>query len=133
MVLALLVGLVGCRPLYLPPVPQRLPLKPVAQLADASALTASGGTLELHLVLESIPLAGWLAVQWLAPDGHEAASDSVWVTPADEGQGRTLRLPARVSLSAGEWRAVVSLHATVLRQFRIELPAALGSTAPAAP
>lgn len=115
---ALLLGLGACTPLYLPPVPEHVPVHEVAQLGDASALRFRGGDLTLHVVLDRIPRAGWLAVQWFAPDGAEVASDSVWVAPADVGQGRTLALPARVTPRAGEWRAVVSLGGEVLRQFR---------------
>lgn len=121
---ALLVGLASCRPLYLPPVPPRLPVHEVAQLADASSLELAHDRLRLHLVLQRVPRAGWLAVQWFAPDGREAASDSVWVTPGDVGQGRTLQLTGRVTLAPGEWRAVVSLGDEVLRQFRLTLKSA---------
>jgi len=119
---ALLLGLGACTPLYVPPVPERVPVHDVAQLGDASALRYRGGTLSLHVVLDRIPRAGWLAVQWFAPDGSEAASDSVWVAPGDVGEGRTLALPPRVTPGAGEWRAVVSLAGEVLRQFRTTVP-----------
>ncbi len=122
-VLVLLLGLGACTPLYLPPVPERVPVHEVAQLGDASALGFRDRVLTLHVVLDRIPEAGWLAVQWFAPDGSEVASDSVWVAPADVGEGRTLALPSRVSLSAGEWRAVVSFRGDVLRQFRATVPA----------
>lgn len=121
---SLATSLSGCRPLYVPPVPKSIEVPAIAQLGDASSLRLEGGTLTLHLVLAVIPKAGWLAVQWFAPDGTQAASDSVWVTPADEAQGRTLTLPAGVTLRAGEWRAVISLHDAVLRQFRADVPAA---------
>jgi len=118
-VVVLLAALSACQPLYLPLVPARVPVQEVAQLGDASSLTVAGGTLRLHLVLEQVPKAGWLAVQWFGPDGREAASDSVWVTPADDGQGRTLSLPARVAVSQGEWRALVSVGSDIVRQFRV--------------
>ncbi len=121
--LALLLGLGACTPLYVPPVPERVPVHEVAQLGDASALRLRDGVLTLHVVLDRIPDAGWLAVQWFAPDGTEVASDSVWVAPANVGEGRTLVLPPRVSPSAGEWRAVVSLRGEVLRQFRATVTA----------
>jgi len=117
-VLLLAVALAACTPLYVPLVPERIPVREVAQLGDASSLIDDGGVLTLHVVLDRVPRAGWLAVQWFAPDGVEAASDSVWVTPADVGQGRTLTLPRRVTPTIGEWRAVVSLGSDVLRQFR---------------
>lgn len=124
----LLVSLAGCQPLYLPPAPQAQHVPPVAELGDASAVRLEGGTLVLHMVLAEVPEPGWLAVQWFAPDGIEASSDSVWVTPADVGQGRTMMLPPRVTLTTGEWRAVASLRGRVLRQFRVEVPA--GAVAP---
>ncbi len=117
-VLPLVVALVACTPLYVPLVPERIPIREVAQLGDASALSDDSGVLTLHVVLDRVPRAGWLAVQWFAPDGTEAASDSLWVTPEDVGQGRTLTLPRRVTPTAGEWRAVVSFGSDVLRQFR---------------
>ncbi len=123
-VLGVLVSLTACTPLYVPPVPARIPVHEVAQLGDGSSLRHVDGTLTLHVVLERLPEAGWLAVQWFAPDGKEAASDSVWVGPADVGEGRTLTLPARVAVRAGEWRAVVSMKGDVLRQFRTTVPAA---------
>lgn len=120
------LALPACRPLYLPPVPASRAAPAIAQLGDASALAVSGDALVLHVVLVAIPEAGWLDVQWFAPDGAEAASDSTWVVPADVGQGRTFRSPARVRVTAGEWRAVVSLRGRVLRQFRTVVPAAPG-------
>ncbi len=122
--LALALALTGCRPLYVPLVPKPVPVPHLARLGDGSSLRWADGTLQLHVILAAIPEAGWLAVQWFAPDGSEAASDSVWVAPADVAQGRTLRLPARVKPTPGEWRAIVSLHDVVLRQFRVTVPGA---------
>lgn len=122
--LALVVSLSACQPLYLPLVPERLPAPALTQLGDGSSLTLQGGVPTLHLVLARVPERGWLAVQWFAPDGREAASDSVWIDPAAEGEGRTLTLPARVAVTPGEWRAVVSFGHDIVRQFRLELPAA---------
>jgi len=123
-VLPLVVALVACTPLYVPLVPERIPIREVAQLGDGSTLSDDAGVLTLHVVLDRVPRAGWLALQWFAPDGTEAASDSVWVTPADVGQGRTFTLPPRVTPTAGEWRAVVSFGSDVLRQFRTTVVAA---------
>lgn len=130
LVAVLALGLAGCRPLYVPPVPAMLPSPEVAQLGDASALSVEKGSLVLHLVLTDVPEQGWIDVQWFAPDGSQAASDSTWVTPADVGEGRTLTMPARVTLSAGEWRAVASLRGQILRQFRVEVPPEAGAPAP---
>lgn len=123
-VAALAAAVPGCRPLYVPPVPQRQPTPAVARLGDASSLTYEDRSLSLHVILAEVPRAGWLAVQWFGPDDTEAASESTWVTPADVGQGRTLRLPERVTAAPGEWRVVVTLHDQVLRQFRVEVPPA---------
>ncbi|MEJ2666874.1 MAG: hypothetical protein P8Z81_07225 [Deinococcales bacterium] len=135
LVLVLTVAaLPGCSPLYLPPVPARVPVPQLPQLGDASSLRVENGTLVLHVVLDNVPEEAWLAVQWFAPDGRQVASDSVWVTPADVGQGRTLSLPSRTALTSGEWRAVTSMRGRVLRQFSVEVPAAGGGTpAPPAP
>lgn len=127
---ALALGVAGCRPLYLPPVPPVQPAPSPARLGDGSALRVVGDTLVLHVVLAQIPHEGWLAVQWFAPDDTEAASDSVWVAPSDAGQGRTVRLPSRVRLTPGEWRAVTSLGGSVLRQFRVDVPPSAGASPP---
>lgn len=124
----------GCRPLYVPPVPARVPVPQLPQLGDASSLRVENGTLVLHVVLDSVPEEAWLAVQWFAPDGTQVAADSVWVTPADVGEGRTLSLPRPHALTPGEWRAVASMRGRVLRQFSVQVPAAGGTTAtPPAP
>lgn len=122
--LALALALSACRPLYVPLVPKPVPVPQLARLGDGSSLQFVDGTLRLHVVLADIPQAGWLAVQWFAPDGAQAASDSVWVAPGDVGEGRTLTLPARVKPTAGEWRAVVSLRGDLLRQFRASVAGA---------
>ncbi len=116
--LALLVLLTACQPLYLPPVPASNTPNVLTSLDDVSKLDMRGGVLTLHLVLATVADEGWLAVQWFAPSGAEATSDSVWIAPADAGQGRTLSLPGDVLLRNGEWRAVASYAGVVLRQFR---------------
>lgn len=124
--------LAGCRPLYLPPVPEPVPVAAEARLADGSELAMVGGLPTLYLVLGALPQDGWLAVQWFAPDGGEAASDSIWVTSQDVGRRRTVLLPRAVGAPAvGEWRAVVSLHGRILRQFRVTVPAAGAAVGPA--
>lgn len=68
--------------------------------------------------------AGWLAVQWLAPDGTEVASQSAWLDPVTDGHGSRLLFasPLDVQLGAGEWRALVSWQGQLLRQFRAAVP-----------
>lgn len=122
--LALLaLGGTACRPLYLPPIPAREEAPVWPALDDASSLVVDAGRLTLHVVLARVPEPGWLAVQWFAPDGGEAASDSVWVEPSDAATGRTFVLPQGATVAQGEWRAVVSLRGRILRQFHVEVGA----------
>jgi hypothetical protein len=115
--LLLLFGLAACTPLYLPPVPDREPIPQVERLTlgNASALELSGDTLQLVVSLERVPAEGWLAVQWFAPNNRQVASDALWVGPQDEQFSRTFFLPQTVT--AGEWRAVVSFGDSYVRQF----------------
>ncbi|MDX1815085.1 MAG: hypothetical protein R3239_03915, partial [Thermodesulfobacteriota bacterium] len=84
----------ACQPLYVPLVPKRLPVTPVFQVADASALTLVAGIPTLHLVLQRVPSAGWLAVQWFAPDGREAVRTEM------EGKGRRAYSCRRASMGS---------------------------------
>lgn len=104
----------GCRPLYLPPVPEAPPIEEGVRVAvHGSGLNEEGRpSLELEVVGGG---DGWLAVQWMAPSGREAASGSVWVTAAEPVA--EFVLPGDVELTSGEWRAVVSLGGRLLRQF----------------
>ena len=121
----LCVGLMtGCRPLYLPVVPDEIPFTPQVRATSNSAINfAADGYPTIELELRDVPEAGWLAVQWFTPSGGEAASQSVWVEPAAE-QSVRFTLPADAELVAGEWRAVVSLNGRLVRQlnFTVELP-----------
>ncbi len=119
MVPILVSVLVGCAPLYLPPVPEAPPFEVVTRVATTDAKLGDDGRPQLDLELADVTEAGWLAVQWLAPSGREAASSSVWVEPG--GPSVRLSLPPDVETTAGEWRAVVSLHGKLLRQFTFEL------------
>ena|SRR5690554_5090664 len=112
-----LVGLVlgGCRPLYLPPVPEAPPYDPGARVVSSVSELDAAGRPRLELTLADLDAGGWLAVQWMAPSGRQAASASIWVEP--EEPAAVFVLPADVELSAGEWRAVVSLGSLLLRQF----------------
>ena len=105
----------GCTFLYLPP---ELPIQTIPETFDisgSSGLTYKNTQLELSVLLRNVPREGWLAVQWYAPNGREATSDSVWIERRDEGLTQTFELPQRPS--RGEWRAVVSFRETLLRQF----------------
>lgn len=113
----LLLGLAACTPLYLPPVPDRDPIPQTERLTlgNTSALELSGVTLQLVVTLERVPVEGWLAVQWFAPNNQQVASDALWVGPQDEQFSRTFFLPQ--TATAGEWRTVVSFGNSYLRQF----------------
>jgi hypothetical protein len=121
--------LAACRPLYIPVVPDEVPVAQELRLTDDSTITLANGRPRLSLVPEAVAGPGWLDVQWFAPNGREAASMSVWLEPiADEGgrepEGRALvvTLPTDVELVPGEWRALVSMGGRFLRQFRIDVP-----------
>jgi len=117
-----LVVVVACSPLYIPLVPDDgLPAPHPTRLSGDSSLGLNdAGRPRLELEVLDVPAAGWLAVQWLGPDGRETASESVRVEP---GAARAVfELPADVPLRPGEWRAVVSYGDALLRQFLITVP-----------
>ncbi|MFO7547176.1 MAG: hypothetical protein R6W77_16920 [Trueperaceae bacterium] len=121
--------LAACRPLYLPIVPDEVPVALEVRLTDDSTITLTDGRPQLSLVPESVEVPGWLDVQWFAPNGREAASMSVWLEPsAQEGsqapaaRAVVVTLPVDVDLVPGEWRALVSMGGRFLRQFRIDVP-----------
>lgn len=126
--LSLLVAtvLVGCRPLYLPPVPEAPPLPEHTLLDAGSVLVVVDGRPVLTLALARLvgPEEGsWLDVQWFGPTNALAASASLWVTPAEVGVAHVLPLPDDVEPVPGEWRVVVSHAGAFLRQFRVDLAA----------
>lgn len=129
LLLLVALGLGGCRPLYVPLVPDDAP-QPVARtrLAAASALSLAAGRPRLTVSFtEPAPEfaeGDWLAVQWYAPSGRVAASESRWLTSDDVDSELLFELPPDVEAIAGEWRAVVSVGSLVLRQFRVDVPAA---------
>jgi hypothetical protein len=113
--LALCFVLSSCTFLYLPP---ELPIQTIPETFDisgSSGLTYENNQLELSVLLRNVHGEGWLAVQWYAPNGRQAASDSAWIERRDEGLTQTFLLPQRPS--KGEWRAVVSFGKSLLRQF----------------
>ena len=109
------LALSACMPLYLPPVPDPPPFEAGTRFAAFTAEVNAAGRPSVELTLADLHAPGWLAVQWMAPDNREAASDSVWVAP--DTPTVTFVLPADVDLRPGEWRAVVSLGRLLLRQF----------------
>ncbi len=115
------LALPACRPLYVPLVPEA-PQGPLpTRLAGGSALTLSAaGRPRLAVEVLDLPGPGWLAVQWFAPGGGEAASESVWLEPPS-GEAEFV-LPPDVEATAGEWRAVVSFEGLLLRQFLLVVP-----------
>ena len=114
----------ACQPLYIPLVPaDGMPEPHPTRLTGASALTlGEAGRPRLDIAVLDLPSAGWLAVQWLGPDGREAASESVWLDPDANGAALTFALPADVPLRPGEWRAVVSFEGEFLRQYMLNVP-----------
>lgn len=126
LVAGLAAGLSACRPLYVPLVPDDAP-EPVARtrLAADSSLMLNEGRPRLTLTVKElapeVAFGDWLAVQWFAPSGGIAASESRWVQGDDLGTELAFDLPPDVEVANGEWRAVVSLDGFVLRQFRVDV------------
>lgn len=121
--------LASCRPLYIPVVPDEVPVAQELRLTDDSTITLTNGRPRLSLVPEAVASPGWLDVQWFAPNGREAASMSVWLEPTPNDAGPealpgpvVVALPADVDPVPGEWRALVSMGGRFLRQFRIDVP-----------
>jgi len=139
--------LAACRPLYIPPVPAEVPVSREPRIAEGGVLELVAGRPQLTFGIVGAVQAGWVDVQWFAPDGHEAASESRWVEVVGSdahdaesaesaesagGAGSTsaevisgpwvLRLPDDVAVVSGEWRAVVSMQGRFLRQFRVVVP-----------
>lgn len=116
----LLIATAACRPLYLPPVPERAeaPERPVL---DAS-LVVEGGRPVLLLGIGDVPREGWLAVQWFSPRNREAASESIWLDSGPAARNLRVPLPADIEADPGEWRALLSLHSRVLRQLDVNVP-----------
>lgn len=122
--LAVLTGLVGCLPLYLPPVPtDTVTVEPRLELTGRSALVLRGATPALVLHFREIPAEGWLAVQWFGPDNRERTSDGIWLEPDAVDERRVMLLPVEEPVAAGEWRAVVSFDGRLIRQFSLRVAA----------
>ncbi len=114
-ILALLL-LSACTYTYIPPVPEARTREEVFTLSSSSGLVREGERLRLDFVVEEVPEADWLAVQWFAPNNDQVASNSVWIPEYDRATG-TLFSPERVTLRPGTWRAVLSFQGRIVRQF----------------
>jgi len=107
----------SCRPLYLPPLPEMLPVLEEQTRLSGVRLREVFGTLQLSFVPVALPADGWLAVQWFPPAGPEVASQSVWLDAATLGRTVRLSWPSDVSRETpGRWRAVLSFAGRVVRQ-----------------
>lgn len=116
----LILTVTACQPLYIPPVPAPLEL-PERYEIDASARLDEGRPL-LIIELGNVVEPAWLAIQWFAPNNREVASESIWITPADEGGTLSRGLPADVEVTSGRWRAILSVAERVVRQLSVEVP-----------
>lgn len=117
--LVLVLFSAGCRPLYLPPVPEPLVLPDGLRVLGTAQVVDDRP--RLRLSVSDAPREGWLAVQWFGPDNREKASESVWIDPSDEGHTHRLDLPPAIAADPGRWRAIVSFEGIVARQFSFEV------------
>ncbi len=115
--LLLSLTLAGCAFTYIPLLRQPNVPTPRLYVAEQSALKQTNRGLELTLGLETVPQADWLAVQWFDPANNEVYATSLWLEPAPSLQTIATRLPPRVALEDGLWRAVVSYQGILERQF----------------
>ncbi len=118
------VAVIGCRPLYLPPVPDSPTQPRHTRLDSSSALELVSGRPVLTLVIAELvgqQGGGWLNVQWFGPRNVEEASDSTWVTGEEVGTTLEFELPADVEVAHGEWRVVVSYGGMLIRQFTLDV------------
>lgn len=118
--LLLASALAACRPLYIPLVPEIA--RPDPRPRVQAELTLREGRPLLSLAVLEVAEEGWLAVQWFGPNNREAASQSVWLDTDAVGLGFDLALPDDVDAVPGEWRALLSMHAAVIRQLSIDVP-----------
>ncbi len=121
---ALLFGLAlllsACTYTYIPPIPRtEATPPPTFTVAPSSQLFREATGLRLSLRVTEVPTAGWVAVQWLSPRNQEVASDSIWFEASSNPQTTDFALPDDVTLTPGEWRAVVTYGGQVARQFSL--------------
>jgi hypothetical protein len=116
---------VACTPLYLPPVPERLPpLEARLRLRDVRIDHVDQGNPSLVLVPREVPTPGWMAVSWYPPTGAAVAENSVWLDADRVGHAIRVPFPDHVSREpAGRWRAVLTFDGRVLRQVEWKEPA----------
>ena len=107
----------ACTYTYIPPIPETREREKVFDLSSGSGLQQENERLRLDIVINEVPEADWLAVQWFAPNNDQVASESLWIEPAAVGATQTLRSPERVALRPGTWRAVLSFRENIVRQF----------------
>ena len=93
----------------------------VFYLTSTSGLVLENERLRLNFVVNEVSGADWLAIQWFAPNNDQAASESLWIEPQDEGATLSLLSPERVTLSPGTWRAVLSFQGSIVRQLAVEI------------
>ena len=117
----LILLLSSCTPLYFPPVPAKLDLEKSTSLNNSPGLSLNDTKLNLSIRLNDVSKEGWLAVQWFDPDNKEISSDSIWISPEQEGEIKDFVLLEDIEISAGLWRAVVSFDNKLLRQFVLEI------------
>ncbi len=114
--LGCVVTLVGCRPLYVPPIPASMQAEERVTLGKETTLSVEGQGFIVAIALARVPSAGWLSVQWFDPAGRQVAADSTWIAPGDEGLRRQLIAPPTVVPEPGRWWAIVSFDGGLLRQ-----------------
>ena len=120
LLLGLALLLSACAYTYIPPIPRtEATPEPTFTVSPSSELFREATTLRLRLRVTEVPTAGWVAVQWLSPRNQEVASDSIWFEPSPDPQVADFTLPDDVTLTPGEWRAVVSYGGRVARQFSL--------------
>jgi len=121
----LLLAPVACTPLYLPPVPDRLPpLEERLRLRDVRIDRLDQDRPALVLVPREVPTPGWMAVLWYPPTGAAVAEDSVWLDEDRVGHAVRVPFPDHVARDrSGRWRAVLTFDGRVLRQVEWQEPA----------
>ena len=118
-----LLVLVGCTPLYVPPVPPASPdLAEPVRIGRNSTLAVSGDDLVAVLEVASLSESGWLTLQWFDPGLTEVASDSVWLEATSDTTFLRIGLPESVSVRPGRWRLVVAYRGAVIRQLDAVVP-----------
>lgn len=118
LIVVLLLGVAGCRPLYMPPVPSNLPAID-DQLRVVNGVFLPSARPALRLSIQSAPNAGWLAVQWFAPNGEALSSQSVRIELAEVPRTVTFEVPqdAMPRGLEGRVRAVVTFNELFVGQW----------------